>query len=308
MNSKKIINIIGNILLILSFAFIIHKIIKYKINFYNLFSLQTFVVIIISIITYAIVVLTLAKMFETLLRIFVGSEILRGSIILIYCKSNLYKYLPGNIFHYIGRNQIAIDKEITHQTVITTTIIEILLLLLAGIITSIVFAGKYAFRWLFDNYTYNDVITVSIIILIILCLVIIIGKYSSGVNKSIVKNINQIKKIRLKVCFKFIIMYIITFVLNGVMFIMVLYSISGNIRNYLILPIIGMYSFSWIIGFITPGAPAGLGIREAVMSALLLGIVKENSVIMSVLLYRIVTILGDVLGYMIAYKSRTHIV
>jgi len=300
LNRKKLINVAGNILMVLSFAFIIDRIIKYKIDFYSVFSAKIFLILGISIITYAVVVLIMATMYETLLRVLWEKAIIKGSAIYIYCKSNLYKYLPGNIFHYVGRNQIAVDEGILHRVVISATIAEMLLLVVAGVISALAFAGHYAVSWLLDNNTLKSIIMTAIVILIASSMITILYRINGRAKESIDKCISSIRPIRLTVFFKFSIVYLTTFILNGTMFIVLLYGIGGNPGNALILPIIGMYSFSWIIGFITPGAPAGLGIREAIMSALLFGIVDENIVITSVLFFRVVTIFGDVLGFLVA--------
>jgi len=300
LNRKKPINVAGNILMVLSFAFIIDRIIKYKIDFYSVFSAKLFLILGISIITYAVVVLIMATMYETLLRVLWEKAIIKGSTIYIYCKSNLYKYLPGNIFHYVGRNQIAVDEGILHRVVISATIAEMLLLVVAGVISALAFAGHYAISWLLDNNTLKLIIMTAIVILIASSMITILYRINGRAKESIDKCISSIRPIRSTVFLKFIIVYLTTFILNGIMFIVLLYGIGGNPGNALILPIIGMYSFSWIIGFITPGAPAGLGIREAIMSALLFGIVDENIVITSVLFFRVVTIFGDVLGFLVA--------
>jgi glycosyltransferase 2 family protein len=51
---------------------------------------------------------------------------------------------------------------------------------------------------------------------------------------------------------------------------------------------------AWLIGLVTPGAPAGLGVREAVM-LLILGVwVPQADLVLAVLLARLVNIAGDV--------------
>ena len=300
MEGKKLINAAGNILVVLSLVFIFERIIKYKIDFNSLFSVKILVISIGSIIVYSIWVLILAGVFETLLNVFWNREILMGSTVFLYCKANLYKYLPGNIFHYIGRNQIAIEKEITHNTVISATILEICLLILASAITSTAFAGQYAAGWIFESGKLKDIGSGLILFLGIACFSIIMFALNSTVKTCIFKYARAIRQIRPAVFLKILFTYVFTFILNGVMFTTVLYGMGGETMGITALPIVGMYTFSWMVGFITPGAPAGLGIREAIMSALLFGIVDENIVITSVLFFRVVTIFGDVLGFLVA--------
>ena len=72
---------------------------------------------------------------------------------------------------------------------------------------------------------------------------------------------------------------------------------------------LGAYLFSWIIGFITPGSPGGIGVREAVMM-LICSSFMDDSVIMSyVIMMRFISICADVVAFSfgVAYKKLCHI-
>jgi glycosyltransferase 2 family protein len=62
--------------------------------------------------------------------------------------------------------------------------------------------------------------------------------------------------------------------------------------------ITGSYAFAWGIGFVIPGAPAGLGVREAVLTGILSGVLPENSILVSAVLFRLVSTLGDILFFL----------
>ena len=287
--------------MLLSFAFIVNRIIAYGVNFNRIVSFPTLIISVVSVVIYAILVIALATIFYFLLKIFSSADISPKDSIFIYCKSNLYKYLPGNIFHYIGRNQIALDNEISHGGPISATIAEMLILTIAALITAIIFAGQRAIKWCLDNYTAHQVIIfVSLIVLALVTGVILYSVISK--RKLAVGKIKPANRIRFTAAINFVLMYIIFFILNGLMFIALLRSIGGELINALIFPVIGMYTLSWMIGFITPGAPAGLGIREAIMSALLSGVVEAEVVISAVVVWRVITILGDVVAYIIVHQ------
>lgn len=65
-----------------------------------------------------------------------------------------------------------------------------------------------------------------------------------------------------------------------------------------ILFFVGAFASSWILGFIAPGAPAGLGIREAIMMIWLVGIMTTAQAVLIVLALRIATTLGDLLNFL----------
>lgn len=174
-------------------------------------------------------------------------------------------------------------------------------MILAAIITVLIFAGHDALRWLKSNDLIGKAIFVlTVIFLCFLIAATIIVRVNEKVEGKLTKYKVIAEHIGWANVIKLISAYIFIFMLNSVLFLMLLYSIGGELRINL-LSVIGMYTLSWVIGFVTPGAPAGLGIREVIMSSLLTGIVSGELVVTAVILYRMVTIIGDVGGFLIAY-------
>lgn len=58
------------------------------------------------------------------------------------------------------------------------------------------------------------------------------------------------------------------------------------------------FALSWLLGFLAPGAPAGLGVREGIMVLLLAGVVPDADALAFVLLARVVTLAGDAIIYL----------
>jgi len=52
---------------------------------------------------------------------------------------------------------------------------------------------------------------------------------------------------------------------------------------------------AWLVGYLTPGAPGGIGTREATLIALLSFLNQEDAGLIATALFRVVTPLGDVL-------------
>jgi len=63
------------------------------------------------------------------------------------------------------------------------------------------------------------------------------------------------------------------------------------------------YIIAWLAGLVTPGAPAGVGVRELILLFLLKGMVNESDLLLAVVLGRFVTVLGDFLFFVYAYFS-----
>jgi len=69
------------------------------------------------------------------------------------------------------------------------------------------------------------------------------------------------------------------------------------------------FSLAWLLGFLAPGAPAGLGVREGIMLILLAGSASDPELLLFVMLARAVTLLGDgicfVGGWLESFRHRS---
>jgi hypothetical protein len=59
--------------------------------------------------------------------------------------------------------------------------------------------------------------------------------------------------------------------------------------------LIAVFALAWVVGFVTPGAPGGLGVREGLMLLMLAPVFSAASASVLVIALRIATTLGDVL-------------
>lgn len=70
------------------------------------------------------------------------------------------------------------------------------------------------------------------------------------------------------------------------------------------------FAIAWVAGFFTPGAPAGLGVREGLMLIMLASAYPKADALVIVIALRLATMLGDTLaflaGYALLLDSRKH--
>ena len=62
----------------------------------------------------------------------------------------------------------------------------------------------------------------------------------------------------------------------------------------------GAYVIAWLAGLVTPGAPAGIGVREAVLLFLLGNVLPHADLLLAVLIGRMVTVFGDTIYFAIS--------
>ncbi|HKO88593.1 MAG TPA: hypothetical protein VJU83_08755 [Burkholderiales bacterium] len=90
----------------------------------------------------------------------------------------------------------------------------------------------------------------------------------------------------------------------GFSFVVVLGLVTGDWWGERSLVVCGAYLLAWLAGLLTPGAPAGVGVREVVLYALLHSMVSQSDLITAIVLGRIVTVSGDVVFYVWAAAMR----
>jgi glycosyltransferase 2 family protein len=61
------------------------------------------------------------------------------------------------------------------------------------------------------------------------------------------------------------------------------------------------FSIAWVLGLVVPGAPGGIGVFEATALALLRGQLPVGVILGVVALYRVISILAEVIGAGLAY-------
>lgn len=203
---------------------------------------------------------------------------LSNSIFFIYLRSQIYKYLPGNIFHYADRQIKATKLGISHKNLLESNFYEIIGLLSAAIFASIPILSIW-------QVNLNSLLIVGIVSALMLLLCIL--SYF----------------ISLKIIAKSIPYYFIYFILIGtICFIAVNYLTNNNITLF---TCIALYATSWFAGFIIPGAPGGVGVRESIFIILTNNVIQQPEAIFIIATLRISTTLGELFAYFLTFIPAT---
>jgi len=211
----------------------------------------------------------------------------------IYARSIIAKYLPGNVFHIAGRHYLGIKEGIPSSALIYSAILELAGAVLAAAVVSSVGAISY----IIDNYASLAISILAIIFLslYVLSLTIKLLQHIPRTSLKILSNDNALT-ITGKLS-PILFLHILFFLVSGILIVSTL-ALLTDIDNLRIVGItITVYASSWILGFITPGAPGGVGVREAIMIAGLRDVIGETESIILSILSRIVTTLGDVIFF-----------
>ena len=88
-------------------------------------------------------------------------------------------------------------------------------------------------------------------------------------------------------------------IIGGVVLTSIMQIISGKSYFPQAKTICGAYAISWVIGYVTPGASGGIGVREAILYMLLKNFASSDIVMMSALILRFLNIISDLSAYAI---------
>jgi uncharacterized membrane protein YbhN (UPF0104 family) len=221
----------------------------------------------------------------------------------IYLTAQFGKFLPGNVGHYVGRVVLAARKGYPASTVTLSMTLETLLLLVIAAVLSLPFIGIVAQRL---QSAWRDMPTNRL--LIVAVMLVVLGGVAAGFalrgwspRTSVQRWAAQVATaagsrtalgwLTLSVLFS-----LATFCTSGLS----LLALSAmSFHPHQVIAMVGLYSVAWIVGVLTPGVPAGLGVREAVLVEGLTPVVGAGQAVSTALLFRLLTTLADVITFAI---------
>ena len=301
MNKKKTIKLIGNIITSIVIFFIAKRLLSYDIDWKMLFRPDNFFILFLLIIGYSLNVVLICIPWKVILEIITSVKIKFKEIVLISCRSNALKYIPGNVFQYVGRNQIAFKLDFNHLDVGISTIIDVFINILSIFLTSLILYFPGIKIWI-DKF---GLLNLKVVIMFLILFVLIVAIASTLLREKIIYYIKRYRVLFTKESLKKIFLCMLYYSMQGIFtaiiyIIVVKYIVGVQLPNNKLNIIVGAFLLSWILGFIMIGAPAGIGIREGSMALLIKDIIPTEEVLLSMLIYRIITTFGDAVALFFA--------
>lgn len=289
---NKILKVIGNILVIVAVIFVFRKLLSYDIDYSTIFTLKNLVIITIMTILYGINVYLCSFPWFNLATAITNTQLCFSEVAVIFTKSGLLKYIPGNILQYVGRNELALQYDLNHAKVALSTFLDVVCNLCAIAAIIICFSQKDIVRII--NLYHINIKVVFAAAAIGIFFAIIVSLYIYNKN-----SLHKVTKAISKAFILDILFYVITNLFASALFIIIM-KVIANESSFSYGTVIGAFLLSWVVGFIVPGAPGGIGIREAIITFLLSKSVQQESVVISIIIYRFITTIGDLVGFIIA--------
>jgi hypothetical protein len=214
--------------------------------------------------------------------------------------TQIAKYIPGNVAQIAGRATLAISKGMNPGVFGATVLIETLLTMAAA-----VFIGLAC--WLIAGEHYDALDTAFWHTLVTLCAGLLCGALGMVMLLKFLPALRrhtrwagrwipaEMRIPNIRIICKTSVIYCLSYIVVGLSFWVVACSLVETTPGYFYLS--ATFALAWIIGFIAPGLPAGLGTREGVMTVLLMGKFTAPDILNLMIGMRLVTITGDLLVF-----------
>lgn len=208
----------------------------------------------------------------------------RGTTYASFVLTQVGKYVPGNVVHFVGRHLWLMQTGIAHRALYLAFVLETFILVAASVAVGMI--ATWAFPPELQGLIYvirmvapaaSSLIVVSVIGL----LVVAAARIDVG------KTISQAL-----VGFGSAVLF---FLVQG----MVFFCICSEVSSGADLSAVGVAVVAWTAGFVVPGAPGGIGIREFIIFVLLGPTMPQAELLIAITLFRIITTAGDVSCYLV---------
>ncbi|MEW6293385.1 MAG: hypothetical protein AB1544_08775 [Pseudomonadota bacterium] len=272
--AKRLLHWAGSTITILSVVFVALRLEEYRLDL-NIarFGITEWATITALTLVYTLANFLLPLAWQNLLAGF-GADTSRCWAIKIYGISQLAKYVPGNIFHLAGRQAMGMAVSLPAWPLAKSVMWELGFLSVAGALFALL-AAPFVFPELSPYWA--------------------ISAFAAASSLTIVGSSQVLGR-----HFAFALGLQIVFLsISGLIFVILIYLIAPSTSIYWA-SLTGAFVLAWLAGLVTPGAPAGLGVRELVLLYLLKGTIQEVDLLLAVLSGRVITVIGDLFFFGIA--------
>ncbi|HEY9747837.1 MAG TPA: YbhN family protein [Allocoleopsis sp.] len=214
--------------------------------------------------------------------------------IAVYLRTNIAKYLPGNIWHYYGRTQAATAAGIPLSAATLSVLLEPLLMAAAALLIALV--GNRTASWGLQILSLCLVLASvhpRILNFGIQLLSRLKGKATKSEGNSSSLTISRYPLRPLLGEMGFV-------AIRGLGFLFTFLALSP-LNNSQIPSLFSAFALAWLLGLVVPGAPGGIGVFEATAIALLGQQFSPGIILSVVALYRLISILAESIGAGLAY-------
>nr|WP_225938698.1 YbhN family protein [Kovacikia minuta] len=213
-----------------------------------------------------------------------------------YLKTNIAKYLPGNVWQFYGRVVAATKGGATLSAATVSVLLEPLLMAAAALLIALFcsqqVAAKYGLTGVGLQWFSLVVVLLSVHPRVLNQLILRLRKVKQkAANAEPDPPVFQMEHYPLVP----LVGELAFLVLRGIGFVLTFLAVSPIAPNQIPL-LFSVFGLAWLLGFIIPGAPGGIGVFEATAIALMSHTFSAGILFSGVALYRLISVLSEAVG------------
>lgn len=216
----------------------------------------------------------------------------------VYLKTNIAKYLPGNVWHYYGRVKKLRDSGVPTSTATLSVLIEPILQAAAAVLMIII--GRQISGSILDETSILSWQVFGAIAVLMLLhpwvlnpILQVLGKFENHPKAS--ENVDSLGWKIDKYPIKPLVGSLGFLSLRGLGFCLILSAFTTYNLNQIPM-LLSAFSIAWVTALVVPGAPGGIGVFEATAIALLAQPFSTAVILSAAALYRLISIIAETLA------------
>ena len=241
---------------------------------------------------YAVLSVLLVVVWATILDAFAPGCIGAKDAYALYAITQIMKYITSNVVHVVGRHVVLRRCGVSHLALVSTVFGEAAILVCGACLTILAFEADLLAA-AYGRYVRPEKFAIVAAVGLPLCLgAALICLHGAGIRRLISTGIHRRLVPRLMVALAAAAVF---FASTGLLISTVCRLLLADPAGFSTAAVAATLAGAWAVGFIIPGASAGIGVREAAVILLLSPAVGAGNAAAIATIYRIVTAGGDAL-------------
>jgi glycosyltransferase 2 family protein len=241
---------------------------------------------------YAIFSVLLVVVWRAILDAFAPGCIGVKDSFVLYAISQIMKYIPSNVLHFVGRHVVLRRRGASHSALIFTVLAESAILIVGAVVT-VVLLERSMLTDVYQRYVPTSGVVVGLMLAAALAL-LVTALWMRGRPYRALFAPGLGWRVALRVP--------VALVSAGAFFISTTLLVATICRlllddpaGYRATGVAAALAAAWVVGFVMPGTSAGIGVRESAAILLLMPAVGPGNAAAIATLYRLITAGGDAL-------------
>jgi hypothetical protein len=222
------------------------------------FSFAAFLTLIMGVLVGVINTVMLAQAWR--LIVCTNTPVSIKDAFLIYSRANSGRFNIGKNYQFVGRLNMAQDLGMKQELVLTTMSIEVLVLILASVLASLPGILIYSPRMVGFFSQHIGIVLFTVLFITLITAAIYFFRYKIKNFYSAIRPFLELKPLIKSFALSFTFFILYAYIIDLITEHLWMTSISINWSGF-----VPGIALAWLVGYLTPGSPSGLGIREIVL-------------------------------------------